>query len=166
MDCDAEGASCLSSCARETKLSESVSVTITQIDNYRFTVDFGADLPALIADEPAPLGAGTGPGPMQLLLAGVANCMSASLLFAFGKFKQDPGGIVTTATCRIERNERNRLRIIGIDATIRLGRTGAQFEHLDRLLNQFEDFCTVAQSVQAGIPIVVRVEDGAGAVLK
>ncbi len=165
MDCDAEGAS-LSSCARETKLSESVSVSITQVDNYRFTVDFGADLPALIADEPAPLGAGSGPSPIQLLLAGVANCVSASLLFAFGKFKQDPGGIVTTATCRVDRNERNRLRVLGIDATIRLGRTGAQLEHLDRLLSQFEDFCTVSQSVQAGIPIVVHVEDDTGAVLK
>ena len=147
-------------------MSESVSVSITQVDNYRFTVDFGVNLPALIADEPAPLGAGSGPSPIQLLLAGVANCVSASLLFAFGKFKQDPGGIFTTATCRVDRNERNRLRVIGIDATIRLGRAGAQLEHLDRLLSQFEEFCTVSQSVQAGIPIVVYVEDATGAVLK
>ena len=58
------------------------------------------------------------------------------------------------------------LRVLGIDATIRLGRAGAQLEHLDRLLSQFEEFCTVSQSVQAGIPIVVHVEDDTGVVLK
>jgi OsmC-like protein. len=43
---------------------------------------------------------------------------------------------------------------------------GAELQHLDRLLNQFENFCTVSQSVQTGVPIAVRVEDDAGAVLK
>src|SRR5690606_7306523 len=107
---------------------------ITQLENYRFTVDFGAGLPAMIADEPAPMGSGTGPDPSQLLLSAVANCLSASLLFAFSKFKQDPGGIVATATGHIERNDRNRLRMSRIDVGIKLGRAGADLEHLERLL--------------------------------
>ena len=147
-------------------MSETVSVTITQLEHYRFNVDFGGDLPELVADEPVPMGSGTGPDPSQLLLAAVANCLAASLLFAFGKFKQDPQGIVATATGHIERNERNRLRMSRIDVRIRLGRAGAEMEHLDRLLSQFEDFCTVSQSVQAGVPIAVCVEDVAGTVLK
>lgn len=147
-------------------MSQTVSVTITQLENYRFSVDFGEGLPQIVADEPAPMGDGTGPDPSQLLLSAVANCLSASLLFAFTKFKQDPGGISATATGHIERNERNRLRMSRIDVSIRLGRPGAELEHLERLLGQFEDFCTVSQSVQTGVPIAVRVEDVAGTALK
>ncbi len=38
--------------------------------------------------------------------------------------------------------------------------------HLDRVLEQFEAFCTVTQSVGAGIPIAVQVFDASGAQLK
>ncbi len=147
-------------------MSETVSVTITQQEKYRFLVDFGDAIPDLIADEPAPMGQGKGPGPTHMLLAAVANCLSASLLFSLQKFKQDAGGMTTTATCTIDRNEDNRLRVQHIDVTINLGKQGAEFEHLDRILGQFEDFCTVTQSVRAGIPITVAVNDGQGARLE
>jgi hypothetical protein len=39
-------------------------------------------------------------------------------------------------------------------------------QHLDRVLEQFEEFCTVTQSVRAGIPVTVHVIDASGAVLK
>lgn len=147
-------------------MSETVSVTITQQEKYRFLVDFGDAIPDLIADEPAPMGQGNGPGPTHMLLAAVANCLSASLLFSLQKFKQDAGGMTTTATCTVDRNEDNRLRVQHIDVTINLGKQGAEFEHLDRILGQFEDFCTVTQSVRAGIPITVAVNDGQGARLE
>jgi len=147
-------------------MSESVSVTITQKDNYQFVVDFGAGIAEMLADEPAPLGKGEGPAPTHMLLAAVANCLSASLLFAIKKFKQDPGGITTTATCRVDRNESNRLRVLEIDVAIRLGREASAIEHLDRVLGQFEEFCTVSQSVRAGILIKVGVTDGSGQRLK
>jgi len=38
-------------------------------------------------------------------------------------------------------------------------------EQLERVLDQFESFCTVTQSVGQGIPIQVRVLDGDGRVL-
>jgi uncharacterized OsmC-like protein len=147
-------------------MNESVTVRITQRENFQFLVDFGPGIPELLADEPAPLGDSLGPAPTQLLLAAVANCLSASLLFALRKFKQDPGGITTTATCRVERNEAHRLRVLAIDADIVLGNDGATMEHLDRVLGQFEEFCTVSQSVRAGIPIRVQVKDARGAILK
>jgi len=49
---------------------------------------------------------------------------------------------------------------------IQLGNKGAQLNHLDRILGQFEDFCTVTQSVQAGIPVKISVIDGNGVSLK
>ena len=143
-------------------MSHTVSITVTQQSNYQFLVDFGAALPQLLADEPAPLGAGAGPSPSHMLLAAVANCLSSSLYFALQKFKQDAGGITTTATARIDRNEQNRLRVLDIAVTIRLGKGGAEISHLDRILEQFEPFCTVSQSVRHGIPISVAVEDGQG----
>ena len=147
-------------------MSNPVSVTVTQQRDYQFLVDFGASIPSLQADEPAPLGAGEGPSPSELLLASVANCLTASLLFALRKFKQDAGGIRATATARIERNEEKRLRVQEITVVISLGKPGAEIEQLDRILSQFEAFCTVSQSVRQGIPIVVTVEDGAGVRVK
>jgi uncharacterized OsmC-like protein len=143
-------------------MSHTVSITVTQQNDYQFLVDFGAALPPLLADEPAPLGAGAGPSPSHMLLAAVANCLSSSLYFALQKFKQDAGGITATASARIDRNEENRLRVLDIAVTIRLGKGGAEIIHLDRILEQFEPFCTVSQSVRHGIPISVVVEDGQG----
>jgi uncharacterized OsmC-like protein len=143
-----------------------ISVTVIQQRDYQFLVDFGETIPRLLADEPTPIGSGQGPSPSQLLLAAVANCMSASLFFALKKFKQDSGGMRATASARVGRNAANRLRIQEIALTIRLGKSGAAIERLDRILAQFEDFCTVSQSVRQGIPLVVAVEDGQGARLK
>lgn len=147
-------------------MSDNATVTITQQKNFQFEVDFGDAIPTMLADEPAPTGEGAGPEPAQLLLAAVANCLSASLVFSLQKFKQDAGGITTTATCTLGRNERNRLRIQVIDATIQFKKPGAEIEHLDRILGQFEEFCTVTQSVRAAIPVNVHVIDGAGITLK
>lgn len=141
-------------------------MTITQQADYQFLIDFGAAMPQLLADEPAPLGKGMGPKPDHMLLAAVANCLSASLLFSLRKFKQDPRGITTTASCTVDRNEHNRLRVLEIHVAISLGAEGAELQHLDRALSQFEEFCTVSQSVQAGIPITVAVTDGKGRRLK
>lgn len=143
-------------------MSHTISITVTQKNNYQFLVDFGAAIPQLLADEPVPLGTGEGPSPSHLLLSAVANCLSSSLFFALQKFKQDAGGISTTATARIDRNEENRLRVLDIAVTIRLGKGGAEISHLDRVLSQFEPFCTVSQSVRHGIPISVVVEDSQG----
>lgn len=147
-------------------MSETATVTITQQQNYQFLVDFGDAIPTMMADAPVPAGEGTGPDPEHILLAAVANCLSASLLFSLQKFKQDAGGITTKATCTLGRNEKNRLRVQMIDVSIQIKKPGVEVEHLDRILGQFEEFCTVSQSVQAGIPIKVRVLDGTGITLK
>ncbi len=147
-------------------MSDSASVTITQQSAYRFLVDFGAGIPPLLADEPTPLGAGEGASPDQLLLAAVTNCLSASLFFALQKFKQDAGGITTTGTAHIGRDENKRLRVNEIAVTVRLGKAGGEIEQIDRILAQFEAFCTVTESVRHGIPVAVTVEDSQGVRLK
>ena len=147
-------------------MSDNASVTITRQSGYQSLVDFGQGLPTLLADEPAPLGEGTGPAPDHMLLAAVANCLSASLLFALQKFNPEPGTLVATAPPVGGRNADKRLRIEAINVKLSLGQPAAALEHLDRVLDQFEAFCTVSMSVREGIAIHVQVQDGAGTVIK
>jgi uncharacterized OsmC-like protein len=147
-------------------MTKTVSITITQQAQYKFLVDFGAAIPALQVDEAAPIGDGDGPAPSQMLLAAVAHCLSSSLYFALQKFKQDGGGLQVTATGRIDRNDEKRLRVLEIAVNLKLGKRGEEIAHLDRVLAQFEPFCTVSQSVQQGIPLVITVEDSQGVRLK
>lgn len=145
---------------------ETIRVELTQQQDYGFAVRFGGAVPDLLADEPAPLGGGTGPSPVQLLAAAVGNCLSDSLLFALRKFKQKPEPITCSVEAGVGRNAEGRLRVLTIKAVLTLGVAGASLEHLDRVLAQFESFCTVTQSVGEGIAMSVEVWDAAGLRLK
>ncbi|MBV8107051.1 MAG: OsmC family protein [Hyphomicrobiales bacterium] len=147
-------------------MSETICIKITRQEKYRFLVDFGESISSMLADEPPPLGDGAGPSPERLLAAAVANCLCGSLLFAIGKFKGDPGHMRATATCATGRNADNRLRVTHIDVEIALGAKAEDIPHLDRALAQFEEFCTVSQSVRAGIPFAVSLRASDGSVIK
>lgn len=147
-------------------MSQSVQVSLHQERDFRFAIQFAEGAPPFYGDEPPPLGAGTGPSPSQLLAAAVGNCLSDSLLFALRKFKQSPEPIDTEATAVIDRNADNRLRVQEIRVRLRLGVPGATLQHLDRALAQFEEFCTVSQSVRQGIPVNIEVYDSTGERLK
>ena len=142
------------------------SITITQIEGFKFVVDFGAAFPTLATDEPEPIGRESGPSPEQVLIAGVSNCLCASLAFALGKFGQDGGGVTATASAAIVRNAEKRLRIGGIAVDITLGAAAEAMPRIEQVLAQFEQFCTVSESVKAGIPVTVAVRDGHGMPLR
>ena len=147
-------------------MSEQIQVSLSQRQDYQFEITFSAGLPVLLGDEPPPLGGGRGPGPAQLLVAAVANCLSDSLLFALRKFGQVGEPLVTDATGTLGRNEHGRMRVQRIDVQIRLGTQAEGMQHLDRVLGQFEEFCTVTQSVRAGIDVTVEIFDSTGDKLK
>lgn len=145
----------------------STQVELRQQADYRFEVRFdGAQTPALITDEPPPLGGGDGPNPERILATAVANCLASSLLFAMRKFKNDPGPLRATAQARTHRNDDKRLRIAGIDVDLHLGVEAEALAMLPRILDQFESFCVVTQSVREAFPVRVRVLSPSGAVLK
>lgn len=146
--------------------SANILVDLQQQHDYRFEVRFGGEIPSISTDEPAPLGTGQGPSPMQLLCAAVGNCLSDSLLFALRKFHQSPEPIRCSVSAEPGRNAEGRLRVLRMQARLQLGVPAASLEHLDRVLTQFEAFCTVTQSVGQGIPISITVLDGDGVVLK
>ena len=147
-------------------MASTATITLTRQSGYQFLIDFGLPVPTLCSDEPEPLGQGLGPTPNHLLLASVANCLSASLVFALQKFKQDPGPMTATATAQVGRNADNRLRIERIEVRLTLAQPADTLAHLDRVLSQFEQFCTVSMSVKQGIDIAVEVCDPQGVVLK
>jgi uncharacterized OsmC-like protein len=141
-------------------------VHLRQQQDYQFEIRFGEGVPSLVGDEHPPLGQGQGPTPVQLLAGAVGNCLSDSLLFALRKFKQTPEPISCDVTAEIGRNAAGRLRVLGFDVQLTLGVAADTLQHLDRVLAQFEDFCTVASSVSQGIPVRVAVADATGRKLK
>ena len=132
-------------------------VEITQLEDFRFTVHFPqADL---MTDEPPPTGAGSGPQPSELLAAAVANCLMASLLFCLKKSHAASAPLRARAEGHTGRDATGRLRITGIDVTL------VAPDATPRCLSLFENYCTVTQSVRAGIPIAVTVKDEQGQVI-
>ena len=139
---------------------------LEQVEDFEFRVRFDwPDVPDLLLDEPAPLGSQAGPNAARLIAAGVANCLSASLLFCLQKSRNSPDGVSARATGSIGRNARGRLRLAGIDVELTLKGDPGDRSRLDRCLGLFEDYCVVTQAVRDGIPVSVRVLDEAGAVL-
>lgn len=141
---------------------QDVHVRLTQLKDYQFSIEFGGAIPALIGDEPAPLGAGLGPSPVQLLAAAVGNCLSDSLLFALRKFKQAPEPIRCDVYPEVGRNDQGRLRVLKIRAVLTLGVPAASLTNLQRVLDTFETYCTVTQSVGQGIAVGIEVFDANG----
>ena len=145
---------------------ETVTVRLTQRHDFQFDNQFGAAVPALLADEPAPLGQGAGPSPVQLLAAAVGNCLSASLLFSLRKLKQTAEPLACEMQAQVGRAADKHLRVLGLQARLTLGVPAEAVAHLERVLGSFEDYCTVTASVRAGIPVTVQVFDVHGAQLK
>ncbi len=151
-----------------TRMDETLTfgVELEQVEGYEFRVRFDwPEVPELTLDEPEPLGRKHGPNAARLVAAAVANCLAASLVFCLkSKFRQNPGPVRAMASGRMERNERGRYRIAGIDVVLSLSEKFGDLPHQERCLEQFEDFCIVTQSIRAGIPVSVNVVDATGKV--
>jgi organic hydroperoxide reductase OsmC/OhrA len=145
------------------QMDTDIRIELVQQENYRFEARFdNTALPVLTTDEPPPLGGDAGPNPTRLLTVAVANCLSASLLFAMRKFKNEPGPLRTEAIASLARNAEGRWRVGRIAVTIRLGVSWDSLKSAGRVLAQFEEFCVVTQSVRVAIPVDVQVLDAAG----
>jgi len=142
-------------------------VQLVREDGYRFRIDFGlAGVQHLLTDATPPLGRAGGPDSERLLMAAVANCLSASLAFALRKFRNEDVPMRACVDATLRPNEAGRLRMSGIDVTLNLGVPAARLRLLERALAQYEDFCVVTQSVRAAIPVTVRVRDADGVLLR
>jgi len=139
---------------------------LEQLEGYEFKVRFDwENVPDLVVDEPPPLGGRQGPNPSRLLAVAAANCLSASLLYCVTKNEPPPGALKTAVTCRMVRNDKQRLRIGGLAVRIEVDEAFAAAARFKRCLDLFEDFCVVTASIRDGIPVAVEVCDPAGNVL-
>lgn len=137
---------------------EAFEVHLTLEDDWAFRVDFGLDgVPALLVDEPPPLGAGHGPSAKRVLAAAVGNCMAASALFCLRKARVPVEGMRVEVTGRAERNADDRLRIPRLQVRLFPAVALEDRPRMARCLEIFEDFCVVGQSVRAGIDVDVAV---------
>ena len=60
------------------------------------------------------------------------------------------------------RNDQRRLRVLKIRAVLTLGEPAASLTNLQRVLDTFETYCTVTQSVGQGIAVSIEVFDANG----
>ncbi|MES9903854.1 MAG: OsmC family protein [Sedimenticola sp.] len=142
------------------------TIEMEQLEGYRFNVAFDLDgVDNLIVDEPAPLGAGSGPNPSRLLTVAAANCLSASLLFCISKNDPPAGSVKTSAVCSIGRNDKGRMRILRIDVKLSINGELEKTVRSKRCLELFEDFCVVTASLREGFDVGVEVINDAGETL-
>lgn len=147
-------------------LGDPIRLTLEQEGDYAFRIRFDeATLAPLLTDEPPPLGHNQGPNPSRLLLAAVANCLSASLLFALRKYRNTPGPLRAEVTALPMRNAEGRWRIPKASVELFLADGNEDYQQLERVLATFEDFCVVTQSVRTGIEVDVTVKDAHGRVV-
>ena len=142
------------------------TIHVEQLRGYEFNVKFDwDDVPEMFMDEPAPLGQQHGPNASRLVAAAVGNCLSASLLFCLKKNAAPAHSVKTQVTCILARNEKQRLRIDGLEVGISLDTDLFDATRLKRCLEMFEDFCVVTASIREGIPVKVNVLDHRGTVV-
>jgi organic hydroperoxide reductase OsmC/OhrA len=146
-------------------MDESFQVRLASSGSHRTVVDFGlGGVPALVVDEPAPVGSGEGPNAARVLATAVGQCLSSSLLFCLRKARVEVQGIETVVSGRMERNERGRLRIARLSVRLKVDAPADQEASIARCIGLFEDFCIVTQSVRKGIQVEAGVELLPGAV--
>ena len=137
---------------------KSIETKLRLIEGYKFDVNFDVDyLPNLVADEPKPIGEGSGPNAPRLLAAAVGQCMSSSLIYCLKKARIPINNIETTVKTNLFKNEKGRTRIKNIDIQILLEIDEEHKSRLNRCLTIFEDYCTVTQSIRNGIQVNIKV---------
>ena len=141
------------------RMSEkTIETKLLRIDGYKFDVNFDVDyLPNLVADEPKPIGEGSGPNAPRLLAAAVGQCMSSSLIYCLNKARIPIVSLETTVKTNLFKNEKEQTRIRSIDVQINLEVNEEYKTRLQRCLTIFEDYCTVTQSIRSGIQVNVKV---------
>jgi uncharacterized OsmC-like protein len=136
------------------------------VDHLAFNVKWDFyESPDLFMDEPPSMGgSGKGPNAARMIVAGVANCLSASLAFCLTKSRVRMEGLRVRCHGVLTRNERGRLRLTAIRIEPMVSMPAGDVAKLERCLDIFEDFCIVTESVRNGIPVDVQVYqvDGEG----
>lgn len=97
--------------------------------------------------------------------ASVASCLAASLLFALEKQRVDPQPVAAHIDVDMVKNDAGRVRVGAMAVTLSVGKAWADLAAATRMLDRFDAYCVVTESMREGIPVSVAVQDVNGAVL-
>ncbi len=140
------------------------SVRLELTSGYAFIARFPGLETTWTLDEPAPLGASTGPNASQALAAATAHCLSASLLFCLRRGGIEPRRLAADARAFTGRSPEHRLRVVRIEVKLELEvPPDVDPVRLRRCQEVFENYCVVTAAVRSGIPVDVRIEPRAPA---
>lgn len=117
------------------------------------------DAPDLFTDEPPDLdGSGRGPNASRLIVAGIANCLGASLKFCLDKTRADVKELRLRCHGTVKRSPEGRLRLKHIRIEPLVTMPSKEVKRLARCVGMFEDFCIVTEAIRDGIPVDVEVK--------
>jgi organic hydroperoxide reductase OsmC/OhrA len=135
------------------------AITAERQGGYRFRVRFTDPRTAdLVTDESPPLGSRLGPNPVELLGAAVGTCMASSLLYCLHRAHIEPGSLEVEVEAVKGRDSDGRLRVQALRVRLIPAVGDEARGRMRRCAELFESFCTVAESVRAGIPMDVLLE--------
>ena len=97
-----------------------------------------------------------GPGPAHLLGMAILGCMSASLMFCLRKKECTLDDLNATANLIVKKNEEGMWRVKEINVEFIITTEDPDIQKRVELCKKnFEQYCTITQSVKAGIPVNV-----------
>lgn len=134
-------------------------VTVRLARGYEFVAEFPdtPGTPAILFDEPEPVGTNRAPNAAAVLSAAIGNCLAASLTFCLRRAHFDVQGMTAEVTTHVRSNERGRHRVQQIEVALEPTIAG-NGDMLANCTDFFEDFCIVTASVQHGIPVKVTLK--------
>jgi len=130
-------------------------VTVTQLDG--FTVDAEMNGYHMVMDSPIPSGAGRGPSPIDVTLAGLAACTAFDVITIMRKSRQPMTGLVVRAEAR--RAEDHPRRFTEVELIYEVQGEGVDRAMVERAVELSEKkYCSVSGTFQERTVITTRIE--------
>jgi len=99
-----------------------------------------------------------GPNPSRLLASAVLGCLSASFIFCLQKRNLKLDDFKAEAEILIERNEKKLLRVKEINVSLNPETTDPiVLKRINQCKKMFEQYCTITESVRAGIDVNLKI---------
>ncbi len=110
--------------------------------------------------------AALGSSSVQQLCAAVGIDLADSMLSTLRNVEQSSEPLACMVVAEIGKNSERQMRVLNMAVSLHLGVLASQLEYLDRVVDEFQAFSTVTQSVRQGIPVDVTVYDANGVRLR
>ncbi len=100
-----------------------------------------------------------GPNPSKLLASAVLGCISASFLYCLQKKNLKLNELTGEAVVIVARNEKGLLRVREINVELITKTSDPKvIKRIEQCKKMFEQYCTITESVRAGIKVNLKVE--------